>query len=126
MTEPTEWVSSMVAVKKKNGKVRICLDPRDLNKGIMRSHYPMPTIEEISTRLTRARVFSVLDAKNGFWQIPLEENSSFLTTFNTAFGRYRWLRMPFGLNSAPEVWQRRMHEIVEDLPGVEVIADDFW
>ena len=44
---------------------------------------------------------------------------------NTPFGRYRWLRMPFGINSAPEVWQQRMHELVERLTGVEIIADDF-
>ena len=123
VTEPTSWVSSLVIVKKPNGKIRVCLDPRDLNRGIRRSHYPLPTIEEVSTRLSRARVFSVLDATCGFWQVRLDEKSSYLTSMNTPFGRYRWLRMPFGLNSAPEVW--RMHELVEGLTGVEVIADDF-
>ena len=125
VTEPTKWVSSMVVVQKKNGKVRICLDPRNLNQAIMRSHYPLPTIEEVATRLTNAKVFSVLDAKTGFWQVKLDEASSYLTTFNTPFGRYRWKRMPFGINSAPEVWQQRMNEIAEGLKGVEVIADDF-
>ena len=67
----------------------------------------------------------MLDAKCGFWQVKLDEKSSYLTTMNTPFGRYRWLRMPFGINSAPEVWQQRMHELVEGLAGVEVIADDF-
>jgi hypothetical protein len=90
----------------------------------MREHYPLPTIEDVTTRLKDAKVFSVVGAKLGFWQIRLEEESSIATTFNTPFGRYRWKRMPFGLNSAPEVFQRRMHE-VEDLKGVEVIADDF-
>ena len=125
VTEPTSWVSSLVIVKKPNGKIRVCLDPRDLNRAIKRSHYPLPTIEEVSTRLSRARVFSVLDATCGFWQVRLDEKSSYLTTMNTPFGRYRWLRMPFGINSAPEVWQQRMHELVEGLTGVEVIADDF-
>ena len=119
VTEPTEWVSSIAAVKKKNGSLRICLDPRDLNKVILRSHYPMPTLEDVATRLDKARVFTVLDAKTGFWQINLEERSNFLTTFKTAFGRYCWLRMPFGISSAPEVWQRRIHEIVEGLPRDE-------
>ena len=67
VTEPTPWVSSMVVAQKKNGKVRICLDPQHLNKAIMRSHYPLPTIEEVTTRLADAKVFSVLDAKTGFW-----------------------------------------------------------
>ena len=125
VTEPTKWVSSMVVAQKKNGKVRICLDPQHLNKVVMRSHYPLPTIEEVASRLTNAKVFTVLDAKTGFWQVKLAEDSSYLTTFNTPFGRYRWIRMPFGISSAPEVWQQRMNEIIEGLQGIEVIADDF-
>ena len=57
--------------------------------------------------------------------MQLTEQSSYLTTFNTPFERYRWKRMPFGISSAPEVWQQKMHEIVEGLSGVEVIADYF-
>ena len=124
VTEPTEWVSSMLVVVKPN-KIRICLDPRDLNQAIKREHYQMPTIEEVATRLSKAKKFTVLDAKDGFWQKKLDRESSYKTTFNTPFGRYRWLRMPFGISSAPEVWQRTMHEFVEGLHGVEVIADDF-
>ena len=80
------------------------MDPQHLNKVIMRSHYPLPTIEEVTTRLRNAKVFSVLDAKTGFWQVKLTEATSYLTTFNTPFGRYRWRRMPFGISSAQEVW----------------------
>ena len=125
VTEPTQWVSSMVVTQKKDGRVCICLDPQYLNKAVMRSHYPLPTIEEVTTRLSQAKVFSVLDAKSGFWQVKLAESSSYLTTFNTSFGRYRWKRMPFGISSAPEVWQQKMNELIEGLSGVEVIADDF-
>lgn len=124
VTEPTEWVSSMLVIVKPN-KLRICLDPRDLNKAIRREHYQMPTVEEVATRLSQAKKFTVVDAKDGFWQKRLDTESSCKTTFNTPFGRYRWKRMPFGISSAPEVWQRTMHEFVEDLEGVEVIADDF-
>ena len=125
VTEPTDWVSSVLAVPKKDGSVRICLDPKDLNTTIKRSHYPLPTVEDVTSRLTNAKVFSVLDAKSGFWQVKLTENSSYLTTFNTPFGRFRWLTMPFGISSAPEIWQRKMYEAIEGLQGVEVIADDF-
>ena len=125
VTEPTPWVSSMVVVPKKDGRIRICLDPKDLNKAIMREHYPMPTIEDIATRLAGAKVFSILDIKHGFWHVKLDMESSLTTTFNTPFGRYRWCRMPFGISSAPEVFQRRMHQLIEGLDGVEVIADDF-
>ena len=65
VTKPTEWVSSMLAVIKPN-KIRICLDPRDLNEAIKREHYQMPTVEEIATRLDKAKLFTVVDAKDGF------------------------------------------------------------
>ena len=125
VTTPTPWVSSLVVVPKKNGKLRLCLDPKDLNKAIQREHYPLPTIEDVATRLHGAKVFTKLDVRNGFWHVRLDEDSSFLTTFNTPFGRYRWKRMPFGIRSAPEVFQRKMHELVEGVPYVEVVADDF-
>ena len=125
VNEPSEWISSMVVKIKKSGDIRICLDPKDLNKEICREHYPLPVIEEIATRLSNAKVFSIFDVKNGFWHVELDTKSSMLTTFNTPFGRYRWNRLPFGISSAPEVFQRKMHEISEGLDGVEVVADDF-
>jgi hypothetical protein len=69
-------------------------------------------------------VFSVLDARNGFWHVELDEDSSKLTCFNTPFGRYRWLRMPFGIKSAPEEYMRRQQQALEGLQGVKSIADD--
>ncbi|KAL9978343.1 hypothetical protein ACROYT_G015844 [Oculina patagonica] len=98
---------------------------KDLNRAIRREHYQLPTIDEVASRLAGAKKFTLCDAKDGFHQILLDDTSSYLTSFNSPFGRYRWARMPFGISSAPEVWQRRMHEFVEDLEGVEVIADDF-
>ena len=125
VTEPTEWISSMVVVPKKDGRLCVCLDPKDLNRAVMREHYPLPTIEDISSRLAGAQVFTILDMKQGFWHIKLDEQSSLLTTFNTPFGCYRWARLPFGISIAPEIFQRKMHELIEGLKGVEVIADDF-
>ena len=124
VTKPSNWISSMVAIRKPSGKLRIYIDPKDLNQALKRSHYPMPTIEEVLPRLSNAKVFSVLDAKDGFWQVKLQEESSYLTTFWTPFGRFHWLRMLFGISTAPEEFQRRQHEVLEGLPGVEVIADD--
>ena len=66
-----------------------------------------------------------MDVTTGFWHVKLEEESSYLTTFNTPFGKYRWVRMPFGLCSAPEVFQRKINSLIEGLTGIEVIADDF-
>ena len=121
--EPTDWISSMVVVKKRN-KIRICIDPKDLNKALKRNHYPMPTIEEILPRLSNAKVFSVLDASDGYHQCHLDEESSYLTTMWTPFQKYRWLRLPFGVKNASEEYQRRQTEALAGIPGIEIVADD--
>ena len=123
--QPTDWVNTMVVVENKHTeKLRICIDPRPLNKAIKREHYHLPTIEEITTRLSGAKYFSTLDASSGFWQIPFDEESSMPTTFGTPFGRYRYTRMPFGIHSAQEVFHKRLHELFHDLDGVETDIDD--
>ena len=122
-TGPTEWISSLEAVQKP-GKLRVCIDPRDLNKAIKRPKYQMPTVDEVLPKLAKAKVFTVLDAKDGFYQVNFDEESSLFTTFWTPFGRYRYLRMPQGISSAPAEYQRRQNEALVGLDGVEVIADD--
>ena len=124
VTEPTNWVNSMVTIIKPNGSLRICIDPRDLNKAIQREHYPMQTIEEVTTRMPDATYFSVLDASSGYWQISLDQESAKLCTFNSPFGRYMFKRLPFGLSSAQDIFQRVMAEMFEDINGVEVVVDD--
>ena len=116
--KPTEWISSMVVITKKNSKFRICLDPKDLNRAIRQGNYQLPTIEDIATRLHGAKVFTVHDVRHGFWHVRLDDRSSYLTTFHTPFGRYRYKRMPFGISSAPEVFQKKMHELIEGLHGI--------
>ncbi|PIK38685.1 hypothetical protein BSL78_24481 [Apostichopus japonicus] len=125
VNKPTSWVNSVVVVETSDGKIRLCLDPKDLNRAVKRSHYQLPTTEEISTRLTGAQYLSCLDASSGFWQCCLYEESSELYTFNTRFGRYKYLRMPFGISSAPEVFHRVVKEIFEGIDRVESYMDDF-
>ena len=120
----TDWISGMVVVQKPSGKLRVCIDPRPLNKALKRSHFPLQTIEDILPDLSKARVFTVCDVKSGFWHVKLEAESSHLTTFSTPFGRYRWLRMPMGISPAPEIFQRKLTQALEDLPGLYIIADD--
>lgn len=84
----------------------------------------MPTIEDILPDLSEAKCFSVHDAKDGFWHVRLDYESSLMTTFNSPFGRFRLLRMPFGINTAPEEFQRRQHQALEGLLGVKSIHDD--
>ena len=120
----TDWISSLVTVQKQNGKLRICIDPQPLNKALKRSHFPLPTIDDILPDLSRAKVFTVCDVKHGFWHVKLEEESSYLTTFATPFGRFRWLKMPMGISPAPEIFQRMLTQALEGLPGIYLIADD--
>ena len=122
--QPTQCVSPIVVVEKPNGDVRICLDPVDLNKAVKREHYPLRTVEEVAATLAEARVFSTLDATSGFYQIRLAEERTWLTTFNTPFGRFKFERLLFGLVSAPEIFQRAMTEMFEDIEKCEVIVDD--
>ena len=118
VTEPTSWVNSLVCVEKPNGKIRICLDPKALNDNIRRPHYPMRSIDDITAKLAGAKYFSVLDATKGYWSICLDQESSFLTTFNTPFGRYRYLRLPMGIRSSQDIFQRKVDEMLEGLLGV--------
>jgi len=100
------------------------MDPSDLNRAVMREHFPMQTVEDVISRMPNAKVFSVLDANHGFWQVKLAKDSSKLATFNTPFGRYSYTRLPFGIASAPEVFQNVMSHLFQDIEGVEVIVDD--
>ena len=122
--EHTDWVNSITIVEKNNGSLRICLDPRDLNKALKREHYSCPTVDDIAAKLHGARVFTVLDATSGYWQVKLDKKSSLLTTLNTPFGRYRFTRLPFGVNSAQDVFQKEIYLTYEGLPGVAAIVDD--
>ena len=106
--EPTDWVSSIFAAKKPDGNIRLCIDPHYLNLALKRSHYPLPVIEEILPELSKAKVFSKVDLKEGFLQVELDEESSKLTVFQTPWGRYRCHRMPFGITPAPDIFQMNL------------------
>lgn len=120
----TDYISNLVIVKKAENKLRICLDPFKLNKDLQRCDYQIPKLEEILPSLAKARVFTKLDAKNGYWQLELSTESQKLTAFWTPFGRYVFKRLAFGLKPASEIYQQRQHEIVDGLEGVQVIHDD--
>lgn len=122
--EPTSWVSNMLLVKK-NKSFRICIDPIPLNEALKRPHFQFTTLDEILPEIGNAKIFSTMDAKKGFWQIKLSNDSSKLTTFWTPFGRYRWKRLPFGVSPAPELFEYKIQEIIQDLEGILKLADDF-
>ena len=97
--EATLWINSFVIVETvKDGKkkLQICLDPKPLNKAIMCEPYTTCTPDDVYHKLANAKYITVIDFKKSFWQSLLEGESSYLTTFNTPFGCYRYLRLPFG------------------------------
>ena len=107
---PTDWVNSIVVnVTDTPGgkKVRLCLDPKDLNRNTKREHYVTRTIDEILPKLHGKKYFTVMDTKKGYWHVELDDESSLLTTFNTPFGRYRFNRLPFGLWMSQDIFQPR-------------------
>ncbi|XP_058448606.1 uncharacterized protein K02A2.6-like [Malaya genurostris] len=120
----TDWVSNLVLVKR-NNKLRVCIDPILLNKALKRPHYQMPTLDELLPELANAKVFTTVDAKSGFWQVSLDEESARLTTCWTPFGRFKWLRMPMGIAPAPEIFQLKAHEAMQGLRNVRALMDDF-
>ena len=123
VTDPMEWVSSLTYSHKQDGSLHICLDPHDLNNAIIWEHYKAPTLDEITHKLSGAKVFSKLDAKDGFWSIHLN-TPSFLTTFNTHEGCCWFLCMPFGLKMLQDVFQMQMNQITNRLPGIIAIHND--
>ena len=124
VTEPTEWCSPLVVTRKKSGAVRLCVDLRSLNQAVLRERYVIPTLEDVRAKLAGARMFSSLDAASGYYQIPLDEKSRKLTTFITPQGRYCFKRLPFGITSASEIFQRKMSDMLSGLDGVAVYQDD--
>jgi transposase InsO family protein len=130
VTDPTPWCSNELIRERKPangkpGKFRICIDPsQTINKAIKRPIYQMPTLTENLHKLTNAKCFSIVDVLDGFLNVPLDHASSLATTMHTSFGRYRWLRLPFGVSSAPEEFQQRLSTALEGLRGIANIADD--
>ena len=120
----TPWINSIVPAVKPDGSIRLCLDPKDLNRSLERNPYYMKTVDELSAELSGCTVFTAMDAKQGYWHIPLDEESSILTTFNTPWGKYRFTRLPFGLNVSGDVFQERLDAVLSTLPGVTNIVDD--
>ena len=95
-----------------------------MNKSIVPTHYPMPTVDELASVFYDSTIFTKLDLLQGYLQIPLSEDSRDLTKFIPHQGLYRFKRMPFGLSSAPSAFQKTMAATFSGLEGVEVFMDD--
>ena len=122
--EPTSWCAPCIVVPKKDSRIRVCIDFTRLNEAVIREYHPLPTTEETLASLGNARFFTKLDANCGYWQLRLDPEIQKLTTFITPFGRYFCLRLPFGISSAPEIFQREMQKALGDIEGVICQMDD--
>ncbi|XP_075530161.1 uncharacterized protein LOC142563495 [Dermacentor variabilis] len=121
--KPTPWCSGLVVVRKGDGSYRLCVDLTQLNKVVLRERHILPTVEQVLGLLGDATVFSKLDATASFHQVKLAEDSPELP-FITPYGRYCFCRLPFGITSAPEYFQKQMARILEGQEGVANIIDD--
>ena len=122
--EPTPWVSSVTFPGKPNGEVRVCLDPSNLNKAIIREHHKPMMVEEIAHELAGAIVCTKANALKAFLQIHLTHEASLLTMFNSHRGWLRFLQLPFGAKMSQDMFQLWMNAILEQCPGVIGIHDD--
>ena len=126
--EANPWINNFVLVEGKdnlgNLKLRICFDPTNLNKAIVREPYHFKTSEDIAHLPVDTCIMSVCNCKKGYWQQQLDEALSFLTTFSSELGRFRYTVMPFGVTVAGDVFQHKLDQCFGHLKQVIVIADD--
>ena len=124
--EPTPWISPIHAVPKPKqpGEIRLVVDMRAPNKAILRERHITPTTDDLVSLLANSRVFSTIDLNSGYHQLQLNKKSRYITTFSTHIGLFRYKRLNFGINSAAEVFQNTIHDILSDIPGVLNVSDD--
>ena len=138
-TDHTEWVNSFVIVEKKvvmdtsnshspnhsqTKKIRLCLDPRDLNEALEREPYYSRSVDELIAKFNGAKFFTIVDMDKGYWQVVLDPESRKYTTMALDIGRFQWKRMPMGTAVASDIFQRKLDSVYIGLPGVTGIADD--
>ena len=124
VTEHTEWINRIVPVMKSNGSLRLRLDPKYLNKVIEKNQWYSRTIDDILPELAKSKYKTLKDVSSGYWHVVLDLASSLLTMFNTPWGKFRWLRLPFRLKIASDVFQERLDRVLRLLEGIHGIADD--
>ena len=131
----TDWVNSYVIVEKDTGnhhspnhtvkkKLRICLDPRDLNEALDREPYHTRSMDEITAKLQGMTVFTIVDFKKGYWMVVLHPDSRRLTCMALPFGRFQWTHLPMGTVVAQDIFQSKLDAIFIGMEGVTGIADD--
>ena len=124
MEGPQDWISNLVLVPKKNGKVHLCLDARTINTAIKKETYPIPTLDSIIDEMHRSKVFAELDMREAYGQIEPEEESRKITNFNTDDGICHHKRLVYGINNAFEKFQCVLQQNIVKIKGVKFISDN--
>lgn len=118
------WISGILAATKGKNDIRLCLNMKNPNKAIRRENYPLPTIDDFTARLNGAKLFSAIDLSDAYFHVELHPDSREITTFMTKRGLKRFTRLMFGVNSAPEQFQRIMDTLFKSCEGVKSFIDD--
>uniref|UniRef100_A0A0G4HED5 Reverse transcriptase n=1 Tax=Chromera velia CCMP2878 TaxID=1169474 RepID=A0A0G4HED5_9ALVE len=119
------WGFSLVLVRKKNGKLHICIDYRRLNNALKKDRHPLPRLDHTLAKLQGKRWFSSLDLYQGFYQVPVQPSDRNILVFVTADGQYTYLKMPMGISTAPSIFQRSMDVMLAGMGSfVNVYLDD--
>lgn len=124
VVQPTSWVSPLVPILKENGDLRLCIDMRRANLAIQRLNHPLPVFDDFLPRFRNAQYFTSLDIKQAFHQVELTEDCRDITTFISTWGLFRYKRLLFGVNCAPELYQNLMESILSKCVNVVVFIDD--
>ena len=124
-TQSADWAAPIVPIVKPDGSIRICGDYKlTVNQASRVESYPLPRIEDIFASLSGGKLFTKLDLAHAYNQIPLDEESKKLVVINTQKGLYKYNRLPFGIASAPALFQRTIEGILQGIPNVSVYLDD--
>ena len=107
----SEWVSPLIIVPKNNGKWRVCVDYRGMNKATQKYHFPLPFIDQVLDTLSWKKFFSFLDGFSRYNQIQIAPEDQDKTTFTCHWGKFGYRVLPFGLCNAPLTFQRVVIDI---------------
>ena len=126
---PQEWASNLVATPKSYGRIRLCLDAREVNSCIQRETYPIPTLDSVIDNMTGATFFSEKrrnerGMKEAYQQLELSENCRYLTNFHTEKGIMRLKRLCYGINNSFEIFQKAIHKSLGNIPNTKFISDN--
>ena len=116
------WAAPIVPVRKKDGKIRMCIDYRQLNSVTIPDKFPMPNLSDSIFGLHGTKFFTSLDLVRGYYQLPIDEESKELTAFSTPRNHWQFKRLSFGLRNAPAAFQREIQAVLSTFPSNKVVA----